>query len=388
MAWFVFVYGVIWLVAAITLGLRTPAPDWQAFYGMGRAVLEGTSWYATPAGASRNLAAPLAAPIFGALALLPIRLAFLLWTSVGLAAAVWAAGHVARAWHRPTWTVMAVLLACHGLPVGIILGQVHLVIFVLVTAAWLADREDRLVAAGLWLGAAIYLKPFFALVAAYWVWRRAWRAVGTAAVVAGGAYAIGLIWLRTPTTEWLEALRSVTWQYATLNLSVWGWVARADLSVWVAVGLVALVLVLLTMRLPMLTRDGAWFAVLAAAYLVSPIAWLYYALPLIGPLGLIYQQGGQRTRRLLEVGSVGLCVPLLFQNPEIEEGRLSAALLGSLYFWSLVWLWIVGTSRAAMFTPSATRKIGIAGANVHGASPSSATFDASDSIVPHVATSD
>jgi hypothetical protein len=350
-AWFVFAYGLIWLVAAITLGLRTPAPDWQAFYAMGRAVLDGTAWYATPAGASRNLAPPLAAPMFGALALLPIRLALLLWTSVGLAAAVWAASRIARTWHRPTWTVIALLLACHGLAVGVILGQVHLLIFVLVTAAWLADREDRFVAAGFWLGAAIYLKPFFALVAAYWVWRHAWRAVGTAALVAGIGHAIGLIWLRTPTVDWLDALRSVTWQYATLNLSVWGWVARADLSVWVAVGLVTLVLVLLTMRLPMLTRDGAWFAALAAAYLVSPIAWLYYALPLIGPLGLVYQQGEQRTRRLLEVGYVGLCVPLLFQNPAIENGRLSAAALGSLYFWALALLWVAGLRRMGTQIP-------------------------------------
>jgi hypothetical protein len=149
-AWFVFAYGLIWLVAAITLGLRTPAPDWQAFYAMGRAVLDGTAWYATPAGASRNLAPPLAAPMFGALALLPIRLALLLWTSVGLAAAVWAASRIARTWHRPTWTVIALLLACHGLAVGVILGQVHLLIFVLVTTAWLADREDRFPSSPSW----------------------------------------------------------------------------------------------------------------------------------------------------------------------------------------------------------------------------------------------
>ena len=340
LAWFALAYGVIWLGAAITLGSRTPAPDWQAFYAMGRAVLDGTDWYVKPDGASRNLAAPLAAPIFAALALLPIRLAYLVWTSVSLAAAFWAAGHVARVWRRPTWQVIAVLLACHGVPVGIALGQVHLVIFVLVTAAWLADREDRFVAAGLWLGAAIYLKPFFALVSVYWVWRRAWRAAGTAALAAGGAYAIGLIWLTPATADWLEALRSVTWQYAALNLSVWGWVARADLPAWIGVVLVTLVLVLLMLRLPALTRDGAWFAVLAAACLVSPIAWLYYALPLIGPLGLLYQQGERQTRRLLAAGYAGLCVPLLFQNPAMEAGRLGAATLGSWYLWALVCGWI------------------------------------------------
>ncbi len=339
MWWFVLAYGVIWLVAAITLGYRTPAPDWETFYGMGRAVLEGTAWYATPAGASRNLAPPLAAPIFAALAVLPTRLAFLIWTSVGLAAAFWTARHVARVWHRPTWKVMALLLACHGLPVGIVLGQVHLMIFVLVTAAWLADREDRFVAAGFWLGTAMYLKPFFALVAVYWVWRRAWRAVATATVVAGAGYAIGLLWLRPATAGWLVALRSVTWQQATLNLAVWGWVARVDLSAWIGVGLVALILVLLMWRLPALTRDGAWFAVLAAACLVSPIGWLYYALPLIGPLGLLYQQGERPTRRLLEIGYVGLCAPLLFQNPAIEAGPIGAATLGSWYLWAFVCWW-------------------------------------------------
>ena len=345
-AWFALAYGLIWLVAAITLGFRTSAPDWQTFYGMGRAVLDGTQWYATLAGAPGNLAPPLAAPIFGALALLPIRFAFLGWTSIGLAAACWTAGHVARVWHRPTWQVMALLLACHALPVGVVLGQLHLMIFVLVTAAWIADREDRFVSAGLWLGAAIYLKPFFALVAVYWVWRRAWRAVGTATVVAGGAYAVGLIWLRPATADWLEALRSVTWQHAALNLTVWGWVARTDLSAWVAVGLATLVLTLLMWRLPALGKDRAWFAVLTAAYLVSPIAWLYYALPLIGPLGMLYQQAERRMRRLLEVGYVGLCVPLVFQNPALEGTRLGAATLGSWYLWALACLWLAGLGQA------------------------------------------
>jgi hypothetical protein len=235
---------------------------------------------------------------------------------------------------------MALLLACHGLPVGIILGQVHLVIFVLVTAAWLADREDRFVAAGIWLGAAIYLKPFFALIAVYWAWRRSWRAVGTATLVAGAGYAIGVMWLRSETMDWVHALRSVTWQYSALNLAVWGWVARLDLPAWVAVGLVTVLLVVLLWRLPVLTRDGAWFAVLAAAHLASPIAWLYYALPLIGPSVLLYQQGDRRTRRLLEVGYIGLCVPLLFQTPAREAGGIVAATLGSWYLWALVCCWL------------------------------------------------
>ena len=335
-------YGLIWLVAAISLGARTPAPDWQAFYSMGRAVHDGTAWYATPAGASPNLTPPLVGPIFAALALLPIRLAFLIWTSAGLVAALWVAGRVARVWHRPTWQVAAVLLAGHGMAIGVILGQLHLTVFVLVTLAWLADREDRHLAAGAWLGMAIYLKPFLALVAAYWLWRRAWRPAATAAAVAGAGYVIGLIWLPAATTAWLETLRSLTWQHASVNLAVWGWVARLDLSPWVGVGLSALVLGLLVWRLPALTRDGAWFAVLLAACLVSPIAWLYYALPLVGPMGLLYQQGDGRTRRLLEVGYVGLCVPLTFQTSALEAGWLWAATAGSWYLWAFVCWWVAG----------------------------------------------
>jgi alpha-1,2-mannosyltransferase len=340
-------------VAAIVLGARTPAPDWQTFYGAGRAVLDGTTWYATPVGAPPNLTPPLAAPVFAMLALLPIRLAFLVWTTAGLVAALWASGRVARAWCRPTWLVAALLLACHGMPLGIVLGQLHLTVFALVTTAWLADREDKAFAAGVCLGAAIYLKPFLALVVVYWLWRRAWRAATTATAIAGAGYAVGLLWLPAPTAGWLEALRSVTWQSSSINLAIWGWVARLNLPVWVAVGFSAIVLGLLLWRLPALTRDGAWFAVLVASCLVSPIAWLYYALPLIGPMGLLYQQGTRGTRRLLAFGYVGLCVPLAFQTRAVEAGGLMAATGGSWYLWAFVCWWLAGLRAGPIEPPAA-----------------------------------
>ena len=342
MGWFLVLlaYGLIWLVAAIVLGARLPAPDWQTFYGAGRAVVDGTAWYVPAPEGTPNLTPPLVPPVFAGLALLPIRPAFLLWTSAGLVAALWVARRVALVWRRPVWQVAAVLLACHAMPIGIILGQLHLVVFALVTAAWLADREDQSLAAGLWIGVAVYLKPFLALVVVYWLWRRDRLAVGTAAGVAGAGYVIGLIWLPVETAAWLEALRSVTWQHTSINLTVWGWIARLDLPPWVAVVLTAIVLGLLRWRLPVLTRDGAWLGVLVAACLVSPIAWLYYVLPLVGPLGIVYQQGDRLTRRFLRVGYIGLCVPFAFQTPALEVGRLSAATAGSWYLWAFVCWWL------------------------------------------------
>jgi hypothetical protein len=97
----------------------------------------------------------------------------------------------------------------------------------------------------------------------------------------------------------------------------------------------------LTWRLRVLTRDGAWFAVLVAACLVSPVAWLYYVLPVVGVVGLMYQQGDGVSRRLLEVGYVGLCVPLVFQTSAIRVGGLSAGTVGSWYMWALVCWWLV-----------------------------------------------
>ncbi len=132
----------------------------------------------------------------------------------------------------------------------------------------------------------------------------------------------------------------MTWQSSSVNLAIWGWGARLNQPAWIAVGLAIPVLGLLLWRLPALTRDGAWFAVLVAACLVSPIAWLYYALPLIGPMGLLYHQSDGRTRRLLEVGYVGLCVPLSFQIPALAAGRLQAATVGSWYLWALVCWWL------------------------------------------------
>ena len=340
--WFLLLlaYGLIWLAAAIVLGVRTPAPDWQTFYRTGQAVLDGTALYATPAGTPPNLTPPLVAPVFAVLAMLPIRAAFLVWTSAGLATALWATSRIASVWRRPTWQVAALLLACHGMPLGIILGQLHLLVFVLVTAAWLADREDRPFGAGVWLGVAIYLKPFLAVVAVYWIWRGAWRAASAAAAVAGAGYAASLLLLPMASAAWIEALRSVTWQYSSVNLAIWGLVARLELPLWVAISLAALVLGLLLWRVPSLTRDGAWFAVLVSACLISPIAWLYYALLIVGPMGLVYQQSGGWTRRVLGVGFVGLCVPLSFQTAAVDAGVLRAATLGSWYFWAFACWWL------------------------------------------------
>jgi hypothetical protein len=335
-------YGLVWLAVAIALGVRMPAPDWRAFYGTGRAVLDGTAWYATPLDGVPNLTPPLVAPVFAALSLLPLRVGFLVWTAFGLAASLWVAHRTAVVWRRPTWSVAALVLACHGMPVGLILGQLHLAAFVLVTAAWIADRDNRPLTAGAALGVAIYLKPFFALVIVYWFWRRAWHALVMSVGVAGGAYAVGLLLLPAATAGWLEGIRSVAWQHASVNLSVWGFVARLGLPMWAGVILTALVLYPLIRRLPALNKDGAWFAVLVTACLISPIAWLYYALSLIGPVGLLYQEGDRRARRLVEVGYVALCVPLTFQTAALENGRLLAGTLGSWYLWALVSWWFAG----------------------------------------------
>jgi len=39
LCWLLLAYGLVWLEVAISLGVRTPAPDWQTFHGMGRASL-------------------------------------------------------------------------------------------------------------------------------------------------------------------------------------------------------------------------------------------------------------------------------------------------------------------------------------------------------------
>ena len=109
--------------------------------------------------------------------------------------------------HRSEWSASRRIFLSQTAIMSLLLGQIGGVMMLLVTAAWIADRRDRPLLAGMLLGIAIGAKPFLLVFSAYAVWRRsvalgAGLAAGVAAMVALGVMAAGVAGFQS----WLGAI--------------------------------------------------------------------------------------------------------------------------------------------------------------------------------------
>ena len=179
--------------------------------------MESARWLRAGLDPYRELLAqntPNANPPGFLLATLPLtlvsdRMAFYLWTLGSTLALVFSL------WKTASALKFALRISDRGLGLtgcfsGAALRSSDAVAAPLITLAWTADREGRKVAAGGWLGALIYVKPFVGVYALYMLWRREWRTlrmmIGVWVVLA----AIGLLAGIRVTLSWIETLRGIT----------------------------------------------------------------------------------------------------------------------------------------------------------------------------------
>ena len=91
-------------------------------------------------------------------------------------------------------------------------------------------------------------------------------------------------------------------------------------------------------------RDHIFAVGLTAALLVSPVGWIYYHFLFVGPvLSLALTKRWWATSRFRRVLIVSFAVPLLLAPGMLAIGQPNGWLsltLGSLYFWSLLALWV------------------------------------------------
>ncbi|MDX1946223.1 MAG: glycosyltransferase family 87 protein [Pirellulaceae bacterium] len=90
-----------------------------------------------------------------------------------------------RGLNFPPWTViplLAALLASNPLAQQVIEGQLNLLLLLLFTSAWVADRQGWPKTAGMLIGLATAIKLFPGLLLVYFVARRQWSAVAAAGV--------------------------------------------------------------------------------------------------------------------------------------------------------------------------------------------------------------
>ncbi len=300
---------VLVLIAVFNLAglllLDSPG-DMRTFVATGRAFAEGRDPYAIAA-RDQNLLAPLWLPVVRLLAVVDLDGIAGLWRAVSAVLYLAAIAVLARV-RRFTPFRLAWLLAFAGLWETLIFAQVYVLVLWLILAAWLALDRHRSVLAGLAIGLLIALKPNFAL----WpvlLFVAGYPAVSLVALISGAVlFAVPGLWYGPGVlTAWLRAASGSTAPlfFFPANASLFGLTARLGLP-WLAWPLVVAAVLFGARHLwrlrPSVGDAGA--LALAVTLLVSPLAWIGYALALMPALLL------RPWSRALAPGLTLLVVPL------------------------------------------------------------------------------
>jgi hypothetical protein len=362
------------------------------FYGT-RAWLDGGSLYA-PNPATRmsvalgvekellNLNPPHFHLLLAPFARLPEQAIFGLWLLTSALGAGWS-WHRTRPWLGP-WPLSAMataglalaFLASGPIQFWLATGQPTFQLLPLVVLAWAAAREERWVAAGLWLGVAAAIKPFFALLIVWAALRGDWRALPAGALPVAIAYGVGLLVFGPAAyAEWGATVAGIGWHSLPGNGSFEGFFERlltdtfsydplliapdavqtASRAAFVAVG--ALSLAFATLDRGEVSTDRGFTLLLVAAWLMSPLGWTYYTLWAALPLLCLwlrapwtgFAKGAVLAGVLLHVAEPWWTLGWDVASESAPPLALRLT-IGSAGFWchALVWLGLLASARPAI----------------------------------------
>jgi hypothetical protein len=247
--------------------------------------------------------------------------AFALWNVLSLLALAVSAGLIVYNHGLPfsIWDLLpaiTLLLLCNSFRHQMIQGQLNLVLLLLVTGTWAAERTGRPVWAGVLLAAAAAIKLYPAFLFLYFAMRGRWRALAAGAVAFFVLTALTALILgpQAYTDYFLHVLpRTALWRSNWVNLSLSGvWFKLFDPSkqfppielhplIWnpaVAwMGMVCSAMVLTTLLYRVVPRlrspqdaDLGFSLCILAMFLVSPITWDHYLLLLALPIAVLWQR--------------------------------------------------------------------------------------------------
>jgi len=220
------------------------------------------------------------------------------------------------------WSVVplvTLLLICNPFRQQFNMAQLNLVLLLLLTGCWAAQRNNRPGWAGVLLGIAAAIKLFPAFLFFYFVVRRQWKAVTT------GIISLAAFMLLTVSVLGIEAFKSygneviprvaiyrISWLNGSLSgvwtklfdpytdgeqfhpvikrlEPLWRSPALARVGTWLSYGVVLAVLARIVSRArSRAERDLAFGADMIAMLLFSPIIWDHYLLLLTIPLAVIW----------------------------------------------------------------------------------------------------
>ncbi|HKI34971.1 MAG TPA: glycosyltransferase 87 family protein [Gemmataceae bacterium] len=293
-------------------------------------------------------------------------------------------------------SALLMLLAFCGTAAMLFTGQLTFLLLVPVTLMWRSARRGHWGRSGAWLGLALSVKPFLAVLLAYFLWRRRWRAAASCLVACAFCFAVGLLVFGGDNhVSWRGRLAiSEGWAWLPMNASLMGMLTRLFTeSVWytplaiLPTGLVWLLWVGIGGALAVLTLaatgrgdtpagvDQDFCLVLLASVLFCPLGWVYYLWLALPPLVALLARGwadpARRPRRrwlwavmllafiwpptmtrLLQPEAIGprrsADLPPIGAGWPVPLEAAATVVLGNVYCWGLLALWarLVGSGLA------------------------------------------
>jgi hypothetical protein len=221
-----------WLaIAAYIVGLGIAAvlrnqADFNTYYLAGDRVLGGLPIY-PPTDSDRFLYAPIFALAFAPIAALPLKLAqlaFFIVNAFALVELIIGTGMMLFGRERPlpaALIVIPVALCFRFIGNNIEHGQINLIVLALTVWAIIYAEEKRAPLAGLMLAAAIMIKPFAIVAAAYIFIRRrfnsfGWTIVGGIILIIAPVFIFGPHRWVEQTTAYMQAVSSMTGSYRSM----------------------------------------------------------------------------------------------------------------------------------------------------------------------------
>ncbi len=258
------------------------------------------------------------------LAMLAYRDAVLVWNLVSLGALFTSFWIIGRELAIPfsAWSVfplVVLLLICNPFRQQVLQGQLNLLLLLLLTACWAAQRRNRPGWSGILLGIATAIKLFPGFLFFYFVLRRQWKTLmaGIIALAVLTGLTVSILGVETYKsygmdvvprvavfrTNWVNASLPGLWtklfvpdtereHFHSFDMRIeplWRSPALARLGTWLSCSLVVTVLAWLVWRArSRVESDLAFGLTIIAMLLVSPITWDHYLLLLTIPLAVMW----------------------------------------------------------------------------------------------------
>jgi len=241
-------------------------------------------------------------------------------------------------------------------------GQVGLFLLLILTLAWLAQRQEKLIISGILLSLAISIKPFIGLFILSLAFFRMWKAfiscIGSLAIILLSSLAIVGI---DEYESYFRVLKTVDWLSTNWNASIHGFFARilggtsnpsmfdyplaAKLASLFFSSIVVLSIYALGYRLRALDYkakcDVLFSVTIPAMLLTSPLGWLYYfPMLLISGSQLIKFGNNFKNSRvfwlIMAIPALIISTPSILVPSSNVDHQKAWTLDASVYFYSLL----------------------------------------------------